>query len=67
MNAGSCAHSIASAGLLAAIVQLKSSYDVKGIILSDSLFASCEALTVQGIPYLVRRFVDPFFRNLRLT
>jgi hypothetical protein len=62
-NAGSCAHSIAGVGtfgLRAAIVQVKSSYDVKDIILSDSLRAPCEAMTVQRIACVVGVLFDPF-------
>jgi hypothetical protein len=62
-NAGSCAHSIAGVGtfgLRATIVQVKSSYDVKDIILSDSLRAPCEAMTVQRIACVVGVLFDPF-------
>ena len=52
---------VPTASRRAAIVQPKSSYDVKGIILSDSLRASCEAITVQRIPCVVGVLFDPFF------
>jgi len=69
-SAGSCVYSIAGVGtfgLRAALVQLKSSYYVKGIILSDSLLASCEAMTVQRIPYVIGVLLSLSFRNLCLA